>query len=315
MTERIGVKTLRQSTAAVEPKRAFEFWHDTALAMSGASVTVSEERRSFAASRLVAVTAHGTLLHTEGQRIDVERSVRHIRQDERDTITIALVLRGTEYFEQGTRGGLMTPGDISVTDSGRPFLIGAYEDYEEIRLSATRAAFRAHVGEPEAYTGRLIRHGPLNTLFATCLQSYAALVPNMTEAEADIAVEGILHLFRGLVGAPTGYVTGDALRSLAAVHIERSLHDPGFGPDALYRALCVSRSRLYAAFADGEGVAAAIRNARLDRARRQLSAAAHTGESIAAIMYRCGFTNASAFSTAFRHRFGIAPREFKASNT
>ncbi|WP_267424454.1 helix-turn-helix domain-containing protein [Methylobacterium sp. GC_Met_2] len=315
MTERHRVKTLRQSTAEVESKRAFEFWRDTALAMSGVSTAGAEERRSFAASRLVAVTPHSTLLHTEGPRVDVERSARHVRQDGRDTVTIALVLRGAQYFEQGTRGGRMAPGDISVTDSGRPFRIGAYEDYEEIRLSATRAAFRTHVGEPEAYAGRLIGHGPLNALFATYLRSYAALVPGMTEAEAGIAVEGTLHLFRSLVGAPTGDVTADALRSLAAVHIERSLHDPKFGPAALYRALCVSRSRLYAAFADGEGVAAAIRDARLDRAYRQLSAPAPAGDSIATIMYRCGFTNASGFSTAFRRRFGIAPRDLKASNT
>ncbi|MCJ2089989.1 helix-turn-helix domain-containing protein [Methylobacterium sp. E-005] len=312
MTERHRVKTLRQSTAEVESKRAFEFWCDTALAMSGVSIAGVEERRSFAASRLVAVTAHGTLLHTEGPRVDVERSARHVRQDGRDTITIALVLRGNQYVAQGTRGGRMSPGDISITDSGRPFLIGAYEDYEEIRLSATRADFKAHIGEPDAYAGRLIGRSPLNALFATYLRSYAALVPGMTEAEAGIANEGTLHLLRGLVGAPTGDVRATALRSLAAVHIERSLHHPKFGPDALCRTLCVSRSRLYAAFADGEGVAAAIRDARLDRAHRQLSVP--SGDSIATIMYRCGFTNASVFSTAFRRRFGSTPRDLKAAN-
>ena len=146
--------------------------------MSGVSPAGVEKRPSFAASRLVAATAPSILLHTEGPRVDIERLARYIRQDGRDTITIGLVLRGTQYFEQGTRGGQMAPGDISITDSGRPFLIGAYEDDEEIRLSATRAAFKAHVGEPEAYTGRLIGHGPLNALFATYLQSYAALVPS-----------------------------------------------------------------------------------------------------------------------------------------
>ncbi|WP_227439453.1 helix-turn-helix domain-containing protein [Methylobacterium sp. W2] len=315
MTSSPFVHTLVQSTAEVESKRAFEFWRDTALSMSGVTSAGAEERRSFAASRLVAVTAHSTLLHTEGPRVDVERTARHVRQDGRDTITIALVLRGTQYFEQGTRGGRMAPGDISVTDSGRPFLIGAYEDYEEIRLSVTRAAFRAHVGEPEAYAGRLIGDGPLNALFATYLRSYAALVPGMTEAEAGIAVEGTLHLFRGLVGARTGAVTANALRSLAAVHIERSLHDPGFGPDALCRALCVSRSRLYAAFADGEGVAATIRDARLDRARGYLSDPALAKESIATIMIRCGFTDPSMFSKAFRRRFGMSARDLKTSNT
>jgi len=31
-------------------------------------------------------------------------------------------------------------------------------------------------------------------------------------------------------------------------------------------------------------------------------------------MHRCGFTNASVFSTAFRRRFGSTPRDLKAAN-
>ena len=91
-------------------------------------------------------------------------------------------------------------------------------------------------------------------------------------------------------------------------HIERRLHDPAFGPESLPAALRVSRSRLYAAFTGDEGVAAKIRDARLDRAYRRLRSRT-SGTRIGSVMANCGFTDAAAFSRAFRRRFGMAPRD------
>ncbi|CAM3252133.1 MULTISPECIES: helix-turn-helix domain-containing protein [Methylobacterium] len=305
------VRTLVQSTAEVEPERAFEFWRHTALAMTGVVSSGLDRSPAFAARRLVAETAHSTLLHTQSRTIDIARPAQHIRRDGRDAMAIAVFVRGTGYAEQGNRGARMAPGDISIVDASRPYRAGGYEDYEEIRLITSRALFRAHVGEPETFAGHTIGRGHLNTLFVSYLQAYAGQVATMSEAQAGIAVEGGLHLLRSFTGVSEDPIPVDALRSLASVHIQRRLHDPEFGPDALCRTLCVSRSRLYAAFADGDGVAASIRDARLERARRYLSVPAHAHDSIATIMLRCGFTDASAFSRAFRRRFGIAARDVR----
>lgn len=294
--------------------RAFEFWRHTALAMTGVVSREPDQGPEFAAHRFVAAATHSTLLHTQSTQIDIARPAQHIRRDGRDDITIAVFLRGTRYSEQGNRGRRMVPGDISIVDTSRPYLAGGYEDYEEIRLITARALFRAHVGEPEAFAGRTIGHGHLNTLFVTYLQAYAAQVATMTDAEAKSAIEGALHLLRGFTSVSEDEVASDALQSLAAVHIQRRLHDPSFGPDALCKTLYVSRSRLYTAFAEGEGVAASIRDARLDRARRYLSMPGHAHESIATIMVRCGFTDASAFSKAFRRRFGMSARDARPRN-
>lgn len=101
----------------------------------------------------------------------------------------------------------------------------------------------------------------------------------------------------------------DALRSLALVHISRNLHDPTFEPKRACLSLGVSRSRLYRAFADGEGIASAIRDACLDRAHRLLSSDAGGGGNVSTAMWDSGFTNATNFSRAFRRRFGMAPRD------
>lgn len=303
------ITTLVQSTAEVEPERAFEFWRHTALAMTGVVSSELDRAPSFAASRLVAAATHSTLLHTQSQTIDIARPAHQIRRDERDDMTIAVFLRGSGYVEQGNRGGRMAPGDISIVDTSRPYRAGGYEDYEEIRLITARSVFQTHVGEPEAFAGRLIGQGHLNTLLVAYLRTYAGQITALSDAESRIAVEGVLHLLRGFAGEPAETVASDALKSLAAVHIQRRLHDPAFGPEALCRSLHVSRSRLYSAFADDGGVAASIRDARLERARRYLALPMHARESVATLMIRCGFTDAAAFSKAFRRRFGVSARD------
>ncbi|NEU12724.1 helix-turn-helix domain-containing protein [Methylobacterium sp. BTF04] len=303
------VKTLVQSTREVEPERAFEFWQHSVLAAGGVDTQGSEQTQGFAAGRFVARATHSVLLHTKSDEIAIARLTHHIRKDDVDMVSIAMFLRGSGYFEQGNRGARMVPGDISIVDTNRPFQAGGYEAYEELRIHISRSVFQTHVGEPEAFAGRMIRSGPHSTLFANYLQTYASLVGQMPDVEAGVAIEGALHLLRSFTTTSEVAVSTEALRSLAMVHIERCLHNPGFGPDAMCKSLCVSRTRLYAAFADGEGVAASIRDARLDRARRYLSDPAQANESIATIMIRCGFTDASTFSRAFSRRFGISARD------
>lgn len=315
MIDRPRVETLSQSTDEVEPKRAFAYWRDTALAMSGVSPD-TQARRLFSAKRLVAVTRNATLLHTHGKRIDCERTARHIRRDERDAVTLALFLRGSGYLEQRGQGARVEPGDLSLTVTNRPYRIGAFEDYEEVRLAVPRALFTRIVGDPEALIGRRFeRNGP-SLLLANYLQGYAGMAAQMSQAEADIAIEGALHLLRGLVDKPLVETSVEALRTLAMVHVERCLHDPDFGPEALRAVLNVSRTRLYAAFAGegaaAEGVANAIRAARLARAHQRLTDPRHDRQSIAAIAHGCGFTDPSRFSHAFRRRYGHSARDLRA---
>lgn len=305
------IKTLVQSTTEVEPERAWTFWRDSVLSLGGVDVQGTEQARSFAAGRFVARASQSTLLHTQSGQVGVTRLAHHVRRDDIDVVCIAMLLRGSGYFEQGNHGSRLAPGDISIVDANRPFQAGGYEAYDEIRIHVSRSMFRTHVGEPEAFAGRMIRSGAHSTLFANYLQTYAGLAGQMSDAEAKVSIEGALHLLRSFATASEGAVSTEALRSLAMVHIERCLHDPSFGPDAMCRGLCVSRTRLYAAFADGDGVAATIRDARLDRARTYLSNPAQAHESIATLILRCGFTDPSTFSKAFRRRFGLAARDVR----
>ncbi len=125
-------------------------------------------------------------------------------------------------------------------------------------------------------------------------------------------IEGRLRpLVHGEDGRPDRGVSPKSLRPLAQVQFERRLHDPAFAPSELRAVPNVSRTKLYGAFSAGEGVAAAIRDARLGRVRRHLSSSGRDGRTIVMVAYACGFTDLPAFNHAFRRRFGMTPRDVR----
>ncbi|EIZ81783.1 AraC family transcriptional regulator [Methylobacterium sp. GXF4] len=308
------VPVLFQSTDDVDPSKAFEYWCDTVL--PAADIAPFDSVMPFSASRMMAVSAHGTIMRTVSGPIDVERTARHIRRDGSEEISIMLIAAGRGYVEQGNNGALLRPGDLTFRAMGQPGAAGSRDGYDEIRLMVPRTAFLEQVGNPQDVVGRKLGDTPLKGLLKAYLGALASSVSTMSEAETGIAVEGVLHLLRGVIhgqaGSAEGELSTEAVRSLALAHIQRRLHEPDFGPNALAAALQISRSRLYAAFSGGQGIAATIRDARLDRAHDRIVMMGSGGARITSIMASCGFTDPAAFSRAFRQRFGFSPRDLAA---
>ncbi|CAA2145325.1 Transcriptional activator FeaR [Methylobacterium bullatum] len=307
------VLTVVETTKHVEPVRAFEFWRNTALKNLGI-VDRPNPHEAFSANRLAALSAHTTLLLTESSPVSVEGDLRHIRRAGRDEVVVSFFLSGHGYLEQGSCGHVVGVGDIGFIRLDRPFAVGGLSPYRELRFSVPRVNFEARVGNADALTGRRIRASPSTELLTTYMHDVARSATGMSEAEAGLAVEGALHIVRSLVGDRDDgdRASSEVLRSLARVHIERHSHDASYGPRAMAAALNVSRSKLYRAFADGEGIAAEIRDARLDRIHRWLTSASNDRTPINVLMHACGFTDAPGFSKAFKRRFGMSAKDVRA---
>ncbi|MBU2959978.1 helix-turn-helix domain-containing protein [Citreicella sp. C3M06] len=96
-------------------------------------------------------------------------------------------------------------------------------------------------------------------------------------------------------------------------HIERHLPDPELTPDSIARAMGISRSYLYALFADGgETVSGFVRSRRLQAAYELLVGDAKGGLAISEVAYRTGFRSAAHFSRSFSRRFQATPRDIRA---
>ncbi|MFK9771634.1 hypothetical protein ACJENY_24610, partial [Escherichia coli] len=92
------------------------------------------------------------------------------------------------------------------------------------------------------------------------LCTVAASIAWMSEGEAQTAIEGVLHLLGHLVDGTArrtkpAEVSQAAVVSLARAHIARRMHDPDLAPQDIQRALGLSRTSLYRAFAETGGIA------------------------------------------------------------
>ncbi|MCJ2016283.1 helix-turn-helix domain-containing protein [Methylobacterium sp. E-065] len=198
-------------------------------------------------------------------------------------------------------------------------MAGTLSHYEEIRLAVPLEIFEARVGRINALAGRSIRAQARSAEVGARLRSVAGSIAWMSESEASTAIDGVLHLLGYLVGDRTTEAGADvspaAIEALTRAHIARRLHDPKLSPGDIQVALGVSRSSLYRAFAESGGIAAAIRDTRLDLVKRRLEASRDSQLKIATIAYACGFTDIPTFNRGFRERFGLSPRALRAASS
>jgi len=117
----------------------------------------------------------------------------------------------------------------------------------------------------------------------------------------------------GLSGDDDRSASGHALRDRVRAGILARLDDPDLGPRQIAEANDISLRRLYELFGDEEeSVAGFVQTQRLERIRRELADPLMRGLPIATIALRRGFKDVSHFSRAFRRRYGVSPREWRA---
>ena len=101
-------------------------------------------------------------------------------------------------------------------------------------------------------------------------------------------------------------------RKAALDYIDAHLTNAQLGPDAIADGAHVSRASLYRLLAAEGGIRAVLLTRRLDEALRLLLADNKDERSLTEVAKRCGFGGTSQFSRAFRARFGLPPRQYRA---
>jgi len=95
--------------------------------------------------------------------------------------------------------------------------------------------------------------------------------------------------------------------------ITRNVENPKFSVEDLADKLGVSRVQLYRKVKAiiGINISDHINNVKLEKAAELLKS---NNMNISEIAYALGFSSPNYFSTAFKNKFGISPKEYKSSN-
>lgn len=250
----------------------------------------------------------------------IRRTPELARKSDPGVYTLILSLIGGVEVTQADHEAVHGPFDMHILDSSQPFnlrllgspsvhLIGADVPKAGFplpvlwmdQLLARRLPGREGVGALVSGFLRQLTHETDSYRTSDGPRLEAALLELLTALCAH-------HLNSGDSSAP------DSARRALVVQIQafirQHLHDPQLTPSAIAAAHHISVSYLYRVFqVEGVTVASWIREQRLAQARRDLVDPTLRGIPIHVIASRWGFTRAPEFSRAFRHAYGMPPKD------
>ncbi|MGY3445438.1 acetamidase/formamidase/AraC-like DNA-binding protein [Bradyrhizobium sp. USDA 4473] len=193
-------------------------------------------------------------------------------------------------------------------------------DMRAIVLSVTPDALHGRIpGKLRLGEARVVAPGGVAAVFSRMLDATARTLETLddsawmtvAQAMADLLLT-IAHQFAG--AAPDARHTASQAATLHRIcqAIERRLDDPNLAPASVAQAEGISERYLQKLFEGvGDNFTHYVRERRLQRAWADLSNPGEAHRSISEIAYRFGFSDSAHFSRAFRHRFGLPPREFR----
>jgi AraC-like DNA-binding protein len=246
------------------------------------------------------------------------RDVEQIAADQLGHIAVQLILDGTAGGQADGRLVSTGPGDLMILDGARPYDISDGSDRRCVTVLFPRVMVATLGVDIDGVHGLVIGAGA-NALFSDHLRGLLPLLPTLTHAAGPRLARVLLDLFAvtlpiAVLNAPSVQSRRsrqqEALAERAYAWIEQNLASDSLSPDAIAKALRVSRSRLYQVFAGFGGIAAYVLFRRLANAHGALQDPADK-RGIAELAYDCGFQSEAHFSRAFRAAYGLTASDLR----
>ena len=264
---------------------------------------------------VVLLDAHA---HAPGLAI-ARTAARVARASTPPTLGLTLCASGEAAIASGGREHVVRAGELCLLSSAEPFTKRMSADYRELFLYLP-APVAVALGRPTpglVDAPRVAARRGLAAMLADAVVAMAQVRAELEAAAWQTAVGAVFELATGVFGqspepARTGCAAREAQRARALRDLDAHLAEPALSPPAIAAALGVSPRYLHRLFESGPSVGATILARRLERCHAALRDEREP-RSISELAFAWGFNDAAHFSRSFRARFGVAPRELRAS--
>jgi AraC-like DNA-binding protein len=304
------------STEVVPPPNRISYWRDvvreSVVALDCRFATRDEFRGSLESRD--AGGLHLTRVDADAQT--VARTPELIARASDDAMLVSLVLRGGACLVQDGQEAWLSPGDLVLKDTTRPYemLFGA--SFTKWVLNVPRAALRQRLATPEALTAaRVSGAAPLGRLARDFLTGFAALPATTPHSVQErLAGQALDLIAMALTEHAPAQACQGAHRTVLSVRmrsfVEQHLTEADLSGAAIANAFGMSARSVRDVFAaQGTTPGRHILARRLQRARIQLTDPTQQRRAIGDIAYAAGFSDLSHFSRSFRAAYGRSPRE------
>ncbi len=241
----------------------------------------------------------------------VVRTPQAIAKADPERLELTMMIRGLQERIQDGRRTTIGEGDITSTDTSRPFEVSAATPFEMLTFSVPKSLLARDAERLRQATATPVsRESGVGAVLGPFLRTVGDGLRDGRIAESDTSLGGgIVELVRGLYADSLPRASRrTALLARIQAWIDERLHDPTLTPAAIAAEHFISVRHLHGLFAsEGLTVSTWIRDRRLERCRRDLADPALAGETVASIAYGWGFRNPRHFSRVFRAAYGSAP--------
>ena len=300
------------TTDGVPARERIDYWRDVVLRRT--QPELPDRGQPFHAHLRRIVLADVELIEHAAGAVVSGRSPGRTRFDGGDDIALELIRYGTSKLTHNGEHKLRA-GDLCLVDYARPFRT-VLTRHRASGVVLSRRRVREALGDDlSALAGRRVPARGLAAVLRAHMTATLDEAPHMTAEDRVIATNAAAEmalavLQAGRFGAADPDQVGNGLYQAARAVIDRACADPDLSPERIALAVGCSRATLYRLFARrDQSVAAAVWQARLERARRMLCSAESVGMTISDVAMLSGFIDVPAFTRMFKRRYGMTPRE------
>lgn len=310
------------STAQVDEPSRFAYWNEAANDVFVKLDMARVSPLAFSATMEVEMLEQIQISTMQTDPQHVIRSARHTSKAEDDYFLLSLQLQDSGYVQQDGREARLSPGDLALYDTTRPYVLHFERSFRQTVFRIPRSLLLKRMATADSLTGiRLSGSGhPISATLSSFLQSLALSCSHFDPAAKMRMADSTIDLLAAALSASIRTVPNE-LHAPAEVHyrtaltvIDQYLKDPRLSPDFVATKLNVSLRYSQKLFADrSSSLAACIRARRLECCRRDLSDPGQLRRSVTDIAFAWGFNDAAHFSRLFKRSFGESPTEFRAA--
>lgn len=309
------VPSLWFSTETLAPEDRFDVWRSHTAALAESAPIDGTDRAAFSVESTAWNLGEAIITHGRYSGHERDRNPAVVRRSGMDGYRLThLITGGPIGLETGDERRLFQPGELFVTEFGRPDRQVTPGPCGATGIFLPREAVDALLPRPARLHGLMIR-GPLAVLLRDHTRALARTLAEGVPVEAAPALAlATLQLFAAAVSgvAPVDdevrRSVGTALRRRIVAYIDAHLLDPDLNQETLCRAFHMSRASLYRLFRPLGGVAAHVQERRLACIHAELRDPTrhhHLGR----LAETYGFSSQTQMGRAYKVRYGTSPSE------
>ena len=311
------------STADFDQHDKFVYWQEVVCRALVDLECRPMDGTAFEASVRGSILEGLSVVQIEASAHRVSRQPSAISRCGEESLIFNFVLSGTALAEQDGRSVVLRAGDGAVCDAQRPYSLRFDDAFKLITIKLAHSAIAHRAASIHRITARnLAESSQMCPILFGYLVSFSKQASLLEPATSEKVVRNFTELLSAALDEvilasplPLSEYRATALMRVRDF-VERNLDVCELGTSMVSTALNLSPRYINKLFeAENTSLTRYIGRRRLERAATDLQDPARAGLGISAIAMAHGFNDLSHFSRAFRQRFDLSPRAYRASGT